>query len=536
MGQGNSSAKRPAQNVSVKQSYSAETSQVDYDSKAGNAHSTSASNAIETTIGNTAYSDNLEKNSNLDDKQNPLATVTMTQLPVYTRGAQTKVSAFSTGAAVNPESNLRFPVSSSPAVGEIDPNSFDIDTSQDESSSVRDSDFGDRSETSSQGGGDNESGNGGRSNAEGNVGGRTAASRNSIVIDPVSSLELNTRMTVDDFELLKVLGKGSFGKVMLVKRKGRLYALKSLQKAKLVQRNQLHHTATERIVLQTLHCPFLVHLQYAFQTKDKLYMVLDYVGGGELFFWLKKGKRFSEDRCALYCAEISLALQCMHDADIVYRDLKPENILLDSKGHLKLTDFGLAKGGVTSMDGSMGTKTFCGTPEYLAPEILENRGHGKAVDWWALGTLLYEMLTGLPPYYDSNTQKMYRMILTDPLTFPKAANRQVTLAAKIILTGFLQRKISARLGTDGITQSFCDHEFFKNHGIHFEQVYRLEITPKFKPPVNLEDESDVSNFDEEFTREAATDSLVTSAMTDTMEKKSVFQNFTYKPSAEASLK
>jgi len=340
-------------------------------------------------------------------------------------------------------------------------------------------------------------------------------------------------MTVSDFDLLKVLGKGSFGKVMLVKRKGRLFALKSLQKAKLVQRNQLHHTATERVVLQTLICPFLVHLQYAFQTRDKLYMVLDYVGGGELFFWLKKEKRFSEERCALYCAEISLAIQCMHDADIVYRDLKPENILLDSRGHLKLTDFGLAKGGVCSMDGSRGAKTFCGTPEYLAPEILENRGHGKAVDWWALGTLLYEMMTGLPPYYDQNTQKMYRMILADPLSFPKASNRQVSACAKVLLTNFLQRRIPARLGSDGINSFFREHDFFTNHGIDFEAVLNREIQPKFVPPVNASDESDVSNFDVEFTRETAQDSLVMHAMTRTMEEKSAFQNFTYKPAEGA---
>lgn len=400
-------------------------------------------------------------------------------------------------------------------------------TEEDDGSSVKDfvSDFGgtprggdDEDERGSVGGGGGyESGGGGQSR-------KTLCT----VLDPDMQLELNTKMSVADFDLLKVLGKGSFGKVMLVKRKGKLFALKSLQKAKLVQRNQLHHTATERVVLQTLLNPFLVHLQYAFQTKDKLYMVLDYVGGGELFFWLKKEKRFSEERCALYCAEISTALACMHSADIVYRDLKPENILLDSQGHLKLTDFGLAKGGVCSMDGSRGTKTFCGTPEYLAPEILENRGHGKAVDWWALGTLLYEMLTGLPPFYDQNTQKMYRMILTDPLSFPKASNRQVSAAAKMILTNFLQRRIPARLGTDGISDFFREHDFFTINGIDFDMVFNKEIQPKFRPPVSS-DESDVSNFDEEFTRETAQDSLVTHKMTSTMEEKSVFQNFTYKP-------
>ena len=188
----------------------------------------------------------------------------------------------------------------------------------------------------------------------------------------------DSRLTSADFDLLKVLGKGSFGKVMLVKKKddpeGRLYALKTLRKAALVKKNQLAHTSTERKVLQDIHCPFLVHLVFAFQTADKLYMVLDYMGGGELFFWLKTEKRFSENRSRLYAAEIALALDALHQANIVYRDLKPENILLDSVGHLRLTDFGLAKGGVTTYDAEGGTKTFCGTPEYLAPEIIGECG------------------------------------------------------------------------------------------------------------------------------------------------------------------
>jgi serine/threonine protein kinase len=161
-------------------------------------------------------------------------------------------------------------------------------------------------------------------------------------------------------------------------------------------------------------------------------MVLNYMAGGELFFWLKKDRRFSEERCRLYTAEITSALEALHANNIIYRDLKPENILLDAEGHIRLTDFGLAKGGITSAGPEGGTKTFCGTPEvaptsslppyrkqYLAPEILENKGHGKAVDWWSLGTFLFEMLWGLPPFYDTNVQKMYQKILQSQLKFPK---------------------------------------------------------------------------------------------------------------------
>ena len=182
---------------------------------------------------------------------------------------------------------------------------------------------------------------------------------------------------------------------MLVKKKddasGTLYAMKTLRKAALVKKNQVAHTITERHILQNIHSPFLVHLFYSFQSSEKLYMVLDYMAGGELFFWLKKDKKFSENRCRLYTAELTCALEALHTANIVYRDLKPENILLDEAGHLRITDFGLAKGNITGAGAEGGTKTFCGTPEYLAPEILENKGHGKAVDWWALGTLLYEV-------------------------------------------------------------------------------------------------------------------------------------------------
>lgn len=182
---------------------------------------------------------------------------------------------------------------------------------------------------------------------------------------------------------------------MLVQKKtdpsGTLYAMKTLRKAALVKRNQVGHTSTERYILENINCPFLVHLKYAFQTPDKLYMVLDYMAGGEIFFWLKKEKKFAESRAKLYAAEITVALEYLHASNIIYRDLKPENILLDANGHIRLTDFGLAKGGITGPGAEGGTKTFCGTPEYLAPEILENMGHGKAVDWWALGTFLFEV-------------------------------------------------------------------------------------------------------------------------------------------------
>ena len=230
---------------------------------------------------------------------------------------------------------------------------------------------------------------------------------------------------VDDFHLLKVLGKGAFGKVMLVQKRdaagraeGPLLAMKSLRKQMVFERNQITHTATERAIVQHVQHPFLVKLVYAFQTAEKLYMVLEYMPGGELLYWLRLQRRFSEDRSRLYGAEIGLGLAALHERGLVYRDLKPENVMLDAEGHVRITDFGLAKDGVTSPDASGGTKTFCGTPEYLAPELLQDTGHGFAVDWWSFGTLLFEMMCGVPPFYDHNVRVMYEKILSAPLRFP----------------------------------------------------------------------------------------------------------------------
>ncbi len=311
---------------------------------------------------------------------------------------------------------------------------------------------------------------------------------------------------------------------MLVKKKGgddTLYAMKTLRKAALIKRNQLLHTATERNILQNIQHPYLVNLIYAFQTDDKLYMVLDYMGGGELFFWLKKHRRFTETRAQLMGAEITLALGALHAANIIYRDLKPENILVDLEGHIRLTDFGLSKDGITGPGAEGGTKTFCGTPEYLAPEILDNKGHGKSVDWWSFGTLLYEMLCGLPPFYDTNIQKMYHKILCAPLKFPSYLSPD----AKAILRGLLQRKVEERLGSGpGGTDEIKQADFFKN--LDFERVFRKEYTPEFKPPKGRS-EGDAANFDAEFTTERAVDSVVTTHMSETAKEKSNFAGFTY---------
>lgn len=208
--------------------------------------------------------------------------------------------------------------------------------------------------------------------------------------------ELQKRVTMEDFELLKVLGRGAFGKVVLCREKTTrtMYAMKILKKSVVFQKNEVDHTLTENRVLQTIRHPFIVGLKYSFTTEDRLCFVTEYVSGGELFVHLKneKSRRFSEDRTRFYSAEIVCALGYLHKRGIIYRDIKLENLLLDKNGHIKMVDFGLCK---DEIFGNKMTNTFCGTPSYLPPEVVCNMKYGRAVDWWGLGVVIYELLTGI---------------------------------------------------------------------------------------------------------------------------------------------
>jgi serum/glucocorticoid-regulated kinase 2 len=256
-------------------------------------------------------------------------------------------------------------------------------------------------------------------------------------------------LKIEDFELLKVVGKGSFGKVMQVMKKDtqRIYALKTIRKQHIISRSEVTHTLAERSVLAQINNPFIVPLKFSFQSPEKLYLVLAFVNGGELFHHLQKEQRFDINRSRFYAAELLCALECLHGFGVIYRDLKPENILVDYVGHIALCDFGLCK---LDMKDEDKTNTFCGTPEYLAPELLHGQGYTKAVDWWTLGVLLYEMLTGLPPFYDENTNEMYRKILAEPLHFP--GPDVVPPAARDLLTRLLDRDATRRLGTNGASE------------------------------------------------------------------------------------
>lgn len=294
----------------------------------------------------------------------------------------------------------------------------------------------------------------------------------------VQYIENRTRaLKIEDFELLKVVGKGSFGKVMQVKKKDtqRIYALKTIRKAHIISRSEVAHTLAERSVLAQINNPFIVPLKFTFQSPEKLYFVLAFVNGGELFYHLQKEQRFDINRSRFYTAELLCALECLHGFNVIYRDLKPENILLDYSGHIALCDFGLCK---LDMKDEDRTNTFCGTPEYLAPELLLGQGYTKTVDWWTLGVLLYEMLTGLPPFYDENTNEMYRKILSEPLHFP--GPEIVPPAAKDILTKLLNRKPDQRLGANGASEIKA-HPFF--HSIDWRKLLMRKYEPTFKPNV-----------------------------------------------------
>jgi RAC serine/threonine-protein kinase len=327
------------------------------------------------------------------------------------------------------------------------------------------------------------------------------------------------KIGIQDFDLLCVIGKGSFGKVLQVRKKdtGRIYAMKVLNKKNILENNELEHTKTEKNILQKLAHPFLVNLNYSFQTSDKLYFVMDYINGGELFYHLQKDHKFNPDRVKFYCSEIILGLEYLHNSGVIYRDLKPENILLNADGHICLTDFGISKEGLVAEDSR--TATFCGTPEYLAPEVLEGKGYTKAVDWWSFGTLMYEMLTGLPPFYAQDVQQMYFKIMHAKLELPDSLDPN-TMS---ILIGLLERDPNKRFSDPAAIKA---HPYFK--GIDWDKLIQKEITPPFIPPVK--GDNDTSMVDPIFTREKPTlddDDDVYGGVTLSSEKQKQFEGFTF---------
>ena len=264
------------------------------------------------------------------------------------------------------------------------------------------------------------------------------------IVDSSSETISGESMKTSDFEFLRTLGTGTFGRVFLVKdkRSQKYLAMKVLKKVEIVRLKQVEHVTSERNILIQLRFPFIVSLYGTFQDNRNLYMLMDYVQGGELFSHLRRAGRFPDDLARFIAVEVVLTFEYLHMRDIVYRDLKPENILLDRTGHVILTDFGFAK---RLQDR---TWTLCGTPEYLAPEIIQSKGHGKAVDWWALGVLIYEMLAGYPPFFDDNPFGIYEKILAGRVQFPPHFNPN----AKDLIRRLLTIDRTLRLGNLKVSQ------------------------------------------------------------------------------------
>jgi len=367
-------------------------------------------------------------------------------------------------------------------------------------------------------------------------------------------------VAISDFECLSIVGKGAYGKVLQVRKvdTGKIYAMKIITKDSLKskERNRaeferelqerenlrgiinvdksvykrwlVQSTKAERRVLEVVNHPFIVKLHYAFQTADRLCLVMDFINGGELFSYIAREKVFSEPRARFYAAEIILALEYLHEMSIIYRDLKPENILLDDKGHIRLTDFGHSKDEHSRNDRAF---SMVGSPYYMAPEILLNKGHGKEADWWSLGILVYEMLVGLPPFYQENTKKAYEALLTKPLEFPENISRE----AKSMIRGLLHVDSSKRLGigqldkdinagdeATRIAMKWKDVEWLKP--VRWQRLLSMEEDPPFKPRVR--DIYDISNFSSNFTSEVM-DYLRSDEDASGGSKQDIFSDFQY---------
>ncbi|KAL4808707.1 kinase-like domain-containing protein [Aspergillus unguis] len=314
-------------------------------------------------------------------------------------------------------------------------------------------------------------------------------------------------LSVRDFMLLKTLGTGTFARVWLTrfrhdKVKDKVYALKILRKADVIKLKQVEHVRNERRTLADVSGhPFITNLIASFTDSQSLYMLLDYCPGGEIFSYLRRARRFNENTSRFYAAEITMTIEFLHDAEgVVYRDLKPENILLDSDGHIKLVDFGFAK-----QIGDHETYTLCGTPEYLAPEVIHNSGHGLAVDWWALGILIYEFLVGQPPFWDQNPMRIYEQIVEGRIRYPQ----NMSPAAQNIISLLCKTSPTERLGhISGGSARVRNHPFFAD--INWDDLYYRRIRGPIIPRVDHP--ADTGNFEEYPDPDPKTQSMYTEDM------------------------
>ena len=332
-----------------------------------------------------------------------------------------------------------------------------------------------------------------------------------------SNKKTGERLTLDNFDILKLLGKGAFGKVLLAEDKEtkEVFAIKAVEKHIIIEGDDVEVTLTERNVLALgWENRFLTKLHCSFQTNDRLFFVMEYLSGGDLMYHIMQSKKFPEERARFYTAEIIIALKFLHKKGIIYRDLKLDNVMLTNDGHIKIADFGMCKEGIDKKQ----TQTFCGTPNYIAPEIILGKKYGSSVDWWSLGILTYEMLAGRSPFTSQDEEELFRKIRKDPVKYP----RWLSQPAQSLIGQFLVKTPADRLGSKP-SSNIEAHEFFA--GMNWNLLREGKIEPPFKP--RLRSPTDTNNFDDDFTNEEP--SLEDIEMSEAMQQicDTAFQGFSF---------
>lgn len=330
-------------------------------------------------------------------------------------------------------------------------------------------------------------------------------------VDAIRSILLSNRyLTIDEFTIICTLGRGYFGKVLLCEHNitHDVYAIKTVKKARIMNEHKLHTIFAERNILSVSHHPFIVTMYFAFQTDKKFYIGLEYVPGGALFRFLQIGRAMKISEVRFYVAEVALALDYLHSKGILYRDLKLENVLLCQDGHVKLTDFGLSKF-VVEKGNYQQTSTFCGTNEYLSPEMISDKPYGFEIDWWTLGVFTYEFLFTETPFYDKNLKKLYNNILTKEPRFPKDTPS--------VVKNFIRRLLNKDPSKRPTFEELKNDPFFDN--INWDDVYNKRLKPPYIPKQVTGGRA--TNFGEK-NRKDRTDSDATS-----VENISEFDGFSY---------